>query len=79
MTRVKLDWPALPRRTIDPNFGRRQTWRCRSDQYTISRIPDYLPGEYLLTYPKWADKQPTRHRTLRAAQRVAEKHRNSEE
>ena len=65
MTRVKLAWPARPRVTQDRNFG-----RC------LNGIPDYLPEEWACHYPRWADKFPTRHRSLRAAQRAAEEHRN---
>jgi hypothetical protein len=76
MTLTKLDWPARPKRTIDPSFGRRLTWRCKTDAYQISSIPEYLKGEYCLTYPRWACKLPTRHRSLRAAQKAAQLHRN---
>ena len=78
MIATRLEWPSKPYRTMDRNFGRRQTWRCRTDAYVVSRIPDYLPGEYLLTFPKWADQQPRRFRTLNAAMKYAQRHRNGE-
>lgn len=76
MTRVKLDWPLRPRKTWDRCFGAvRLTWKSKTDGYAISRcvLPDFT-----LVFPPWAAKRPTYHRSLAAAQRAAEAHRNSE-
>jgi hypothetical protein len=78
MIATRLDWPAKPRRSEDRNFGRRQTWRDRESGYLITRIPDVLPDEFALHFPRWAQLLPRRFRTLAAAQRWAQRHRNGE-
>lgn len=74
MTLTKLQWPKRPKVTTDRCFQcRRLTWRCKSEPgYQIS----VCVLDYCLVYPRWADKLPTRHPTLEAAQRAAEEHRN---
>jgi hypothetical protein len=72
-----LQWPKKPKLTQDRAFGQqRQTWVCTNEPgYKISRcaLPDFT-----LIYPKWAEKQPSYHRTLKAAQAAAETHRNQD-
>ena len=74
MIATRLEWPKRPRKSWDRCFGAvRLTWKDRESGYTISRctLPDFT-----VVYPKWADKRPTYHRTLKAAIQAAEEHRN---
>jgi hypothetical protein len=71
-----LQFPKRPTVKPDRCFGLvRQTWRDRESGYVISRCA-FL--DYTLIYPKWAGMLPTHHRTLKAAMRAAEEHRNHE-
>ena len=77
MIATRLEWPKRPKVTWDRLFlCRRKTWRDRESGYMITCIPDVLPGELALHFPRWACRLPKRFRSLKAAMRWAQRHRN---
>jgi hypothetical protein len=79
MITTSLIWPLRPKIIHDPLFDcRRKTWRDKESGYLISWLA-ILPTEWALHFPKWAGIVPRRFRSLAAAQKFAERHRNGDD
>jgi hypothetical protein len=73
--RVRLQWRM--RRSFDRCFSaERRTWASTTDGYQISQceLPDFT-----LVFPAWAKRRPEYFRSLKAAMKAAEEHRNHDD